>query len=145
MAKRKPQKFDDLRKLPENSKKKPLSKESKRLLAYMLINTVVLMTVYFYAVSLEIIAVMFLYMALVVILGLAFVIYNRGFSRKDVTEAMLPSEWSAEKKREFIEDGKIRLHKSRWMLTLILPLILSLAADFIMIQTIPYLRGLFNI
>lgn len=145
MSKKKNHKLDDLRKLPENSKRKPISKESRKLFLYTMINLVVLMSIYFYFVKIEVIAVMFVYMALTLVLSVAFVIYNRGFAKKDVTPEMLPSEWSEEKKREFIDDGKTRLQKSRWMITVILPLFVTLCADFIIIQTIPYFRDIFNI
>ncbi len=144
MSKKKNQKFDDLRKLPENSRKKPLSAESKRLFVLMLVNTVVLMLIYFYLVQeLESIAVMFVYMALLAILSIAFVIYNRGLPQGTISEDSLPFNWNAEQKREYIEDRAARLKRSRWMLTLILPLFVSLCADFIIIQTIPYLKDLF--
>ena len=145
MSKKKNHKLDDLRKLPENSKRKPISKESRKLFLYTLINLVVLMSIYFYFVKIEVIAVMFVYMALTLVLSVAFVIYNRGFAKKDVTPEMLPADWSEEKKREFIDDGKTRLQKSRWMITVILPLFVTLCADFIIIQTIPYFRDIFNI
>jgi phosphotransferase system glucose/maltose/N-acetylglucosamine-specific IIC component len=48
--------------------------------------------------------------------------YNRGFTRKGVTPDMLPDEWSDAKKEQFIEDGKARIKKSRWMLYIIVPL-----------------------
>ena len=48
--------------------------------------------------------VMLAYMTVATVLALAFVIYNRGFSRKNVTADMLPESWSEEKKND--EDGR---------------------------------------
>ena len=143
MPKKKKQKFDDLRKLPENSKRKPLSAESKRLAAIMLVNPAALMMIYFYFVQeREIIAVMFIYMGCLFASSVAFIIYNKGLPSK-ISEDSLPTNWSAAQKREYIEGRAERLKKSRWMLTLILPLFLALCADFLIIQTIPYFKGLF--
>lgn len=66
--------------------------------------------------------VMFTYMIALTVLVLAYIIYNRGFSRKGVTEDMLPAEWTYEQKRDFIENGEKRLQKSKWMLVFILAL-----------------------
>lgn len=144
MAKKKYQKFDDLRKLPENSKRRPASAESKRLFALTLVNTVALMLIYFYLVQeLEIIAVMFVYMGLTAGFSIAFVIYNRGLPQAKIDTDSLPFNWSAEQKRSYIEDRTMRLKKSRWMITIILPLFVTLCADFIMIQTIPYFKEIF--
>ena len=56
-------------------------------------------------------------------------IYNKGFSAKDVTPDMLPDTMSQDEKQAFIEDGKLRLRRSRWMLTLLIPIILTIACD----------------
>ena len=42
---------------------------------------------------------------------------------KDVTVEMLPAEWSEEKKQTFLENEKLRVKKSRWMLTVIIPFV----------------------
>ena len=59
----------------------------------------------------------------------AYLIYNRGFSRMNVTPEMLPASMSAEEKNEFIENGKQRLEKSKWMLLIIFPLIMTFLLD----------------
>ena len=46
-------------------------------------------------------------------------IYNRGLTRRNITPEMLPDEWSYEQKEAYIQDGKTRLQKSKWMLTII--------------------------
>jgi hypothetical protein len=84
------------------------------------------------------------WLAFAVIL-LAHVIYNRAFTRKNITTDMLPPTWSAEKKAEFVEDGKRRIEKSKWMLSLIIPLLVTIAADAIYLFTWPMIQNLFNI
>ena len=73
--------------------------------------------------------VMFSYMIVLTILVLVYIIYNRGFSRKGVTEDMLPLEWSSEKKREFIESGVRRLQRSKWLLVLIISIFFTFIVE----------------
>ena len=47
----------------------------------------------------------------------------------NVTPEMLPASMSAEEKDEFIEDGKRRLEKSKWMLLIIFPLLMTFIFD----------------
>ena len=58
-------------------------------------------------------------------------IYNRGLTRRNITPDMLPDEWSYEQKVAYIQDGENRLQKSKWMLTVIFPLILTFLFDSI--------------
>lgn len=75
--------------------------------------------------------VMGIYLALTAIFTFAYVIYNRGFSRRNLTPEMLPEEWSEEQKMAYIEDGAQRMKKSKWMLTIIFPLVLTFMFDCI--------------
>ena len=52
-------------------------------------------------------------------------------SRRNITPDMLPDEWSDEQKHAYIQDGENRLNKSKWMLTIIFPLILTFLFDSI--------------
>ena len=71
---------------------------------------------------------------------IAYLIYNRGMSRKGVTEDMLPDEWSKEEKEEFIEDGKRRQKKSAWMLMLIIGFIFCFAFELLELYVFPFLE-----
>ncbi len=74
-------------------------------------------------------AVMFSYMTVLTALIIVYIVYNRGFSRKGITEEMLPYEWSVEQKREFIENGERRLQKSRWILVFIISIFFTFVAE----------------
>ena len=74
---------------------------------------------------------------------LAYLIYNRGFSRKGVTREMLPAEWSEDKKDEFIHSGEERLKSSRWMLVVILAFLFTFFIEIIELYFLPFLFGLF--
>ena len=104
--------------------------EKKVLMARLLANCVAMLIIYFVvAIKFQFGYIFHIYVALGVVLGLSYVIYNKGFSSKDVTPDMLPDTMSQAEKQAFIEDGKLRLRKSRWMLTLLLPIILTIACD----------------
>ena len=87
--------------------------------------------------------VMWGYMIALAVLTVIYVIYNRGMSRRGITEDMLPPEWDADQKREFIESGKDRLARSNWMLSLIIALLVTFAVEAITLFFIPLLKSLF--
>ncbi len=74
-----------------------------------------------------------------------FVVYNRAFTRRGVTPEMLPDTMSAVEKAEYINDGKRRLEKSKWMLSVIIPLLITIALDAIYLFTWPIVQNLFNL
>ncbi len=102
--------------------------ENRSLLLLLFANSAVLMSVYFVTASRGF-PIYYIYLAAGAVLGLAYVIYNKGFSGKNVTPEMLPDTMTLEEKEAFLEDSRRRLRASRWMLTLILPIILTFAAD----------------
>ncbi len=84
------------------------------------------------------------YLVLATVLILVFVIYNRGFSRKNITPDMLPEEWSEEEKSEFLADGERRLSRSRWMLIPIFAFLITFAVDLLELVVIPFFSGAFG-
>ena len=87
--------------------------------------------------------VMWGYMIALAVLSVVYVIYNRGMSRRGVTEDMLPDEWDADKKREFIQSGKDRLARSSWMLSLIIAFLVTFSVESIILFFIPLLKSMF--
>ena len=82
--------------------------------------------------------VMVLYLALLLGFVLAYLIYNRFFYRRGLTHEDLPDDWSAEQKIEFLADGERRMARSKWMLLIIFPLIVTFlfdAVDLFIIDT----------
>ena len=82
-------------------------------------------------------------MAALAALTLGYIIYNRAMSRNGVTVEMLPDEWDEEKKTEFVEDGKRRLRRSKWMLMLIIAFVITFAVEAIMLFVFPLVEGMF--
>ena len=89
--------------------------------------------------------VLFGYLAAETIMIAVYFIYNRGFSRKGITADMLPTEWSEEKKKDYIEDAKRRLHKSRWLLVVILAFLFTFALDVFELIVLPFIFDLIGI
>lgn len=86
-------------------------------------------------------AVMFAYMALLTALVLVYIIYNRGFSRKGITVDMLPDDWSEEKKIEFVESGKKRLERSKWLLVFIISFLFTFIAEAVLLFVLPTFKS----
>ncbi len=130
-----------------SSPRKKVSPETKKLLLLTLICTALLFGFYMYAQyqigGLFSFVVFCIYAFLCAALVLAYVIYNRGFSRKNLTPDQLPNSMSIAEKEEYIEDGKRRMSMSRWLLVIIFPLMFSLLVDAIMLFTLPALSSLF--
>ena len=72
---------------------------------------------------------MILYMVLLIGFLLGYLIYNRFLYRKNINFEDLPDTMSAEEKHAFIEDGKARLHKSKWVMLIVLPLVITFLVD----------------
>ena len=63
------------------------------------------------------------------VLVIGYILYNRGFTRRGIAVDMLPEEWGEERRIEFVENGKRRLAKSKWVLVLIIGFLLTLLFD----------------
>lgn len=100
-------------------------KENRKYAIVILVNTVVIYGLYvilielFPAFSEWILAA---YLVALSVISVVYVVYNRAFTRKNLTVEMLPLTWSEAEKIEYIEDGKRRMKKSKWCITLIFPL-----------------------
>lgn len=118
-------------------KEKKAENKNIRYLILLIVNTILFLLIYriplsYAALTDETFAafvVMVVYFTLLLGFVLAYLIYNRFLYRKGVTHEQLPSEWSAEQKAAFIEDGERRLQRSKWMLTVIFPLLITFLID----------------
>ena len=110
--------------------KKQKKEKNKKYMILLVVNTVVLMSLYMYLVKKPFfMAVLWTYLLATIGFSSAYIIYNRGFSRKGVTPDMLPDSMTDAEKAEFIADGERRMEKSKWMLTVIIPLIMTFCLD----------------
>ena len=126
-----------------NETKKITDKKKIGMFIWLIVLTMVLLAIYRFMLTryyFEI--VMLVYMFLSTLCILSYVIYNRGFSRRGITVEMLPDIWSDEQKKEFIEDGKRRLEKSRWLLMFIFAFLFVFAFDAIELFVVPFLKDM---
>ncbi len=115
--------------LQQKSKKKPITAEAKRLVLWLLVSTVLSFLIYYTCVSLRFPYIFFVYIALAAGFFIGYLIYNQGFVLRDATPEMLDDRLSSEEKEQMLEDAKARMHRSRWMLTIIIPLVVTVLVD----------------
>ncbi len=125
----------------EVSEKKPFN---WRLLLILALNTVICFALYELGNYFEFYPTFWIFFALTLAFTLAYLIYNRGLSRDRITPDMLPEDWSAEKKCEFFSERDMRKKKSKWMLTIIIPLFLTLAFDMVNLFYLDSLKEFFK-
>ena len=148
-------KFDGGKRSP-----KQISPRAKALAISLVINSALLLFTYFGTMNLDIVilpadvlapypimigqVVYFAYWIVFAGFLIGYVAYNRAFTRKNITPDMLPDGWSDEKKQEYINDGARRQEKSKWMLSVMIPLMITIAADAIYLFTWPMIQNLFG-
>lgn len=103
--------------------------ERKALMGRLLLHCVLILAIYYVLVYLKFEYIFHIYVAVGVCIGAYYVIYNRGFVGKNLTPEMLPDTMTAAQKQAFIEDCQARMKKSRWALTVLIPIILTIAVD----------------
>ena len=116
-----------------------------KLLLTLVVNTAVVFSIYRVAMNYSWFKIVLgIYLFAAAGLAIGYTLYNRGFSRRGVTADMLPDTMSAEQKCEFIADGELRMKKSKWMLTLLIPLLLTFTYDLLELFVFSYFESLFS-
>ncbi len=105
------------------------SEDKKQLLYRLLLNTVLMLAIYYACIYFGFEYIFHIYAVAGLGLGFAYVIYNRGMAGRELTPDMLPDTMSADEKDAFLLQVKLRMHQSRWMLTLLFPIIVTVAID----------------
>lgn len=133
--------------------RKPATKQQKLLFGLVLGCSVLSTFLYFGVVALSEhmealitaqimgIGIMVLYAAVGAGFLIAYIIYNRGFTRDNVTPEMLPDTMSEHEKVAFIQSGVERKRKSKWMIVVLFAAFVPLAIDFLILTAIPTLLG----
>ncbi len=135
--------------------RKPATKQDKLWMALLLGCSVASTLLYFTVVTLadshlfqDMITVQIMgigIMALYALIGagflIAYIIYNRGFTRDNITPEMLPDTMSEHEKLAFIQSGVERKRKSKWMIVVLFAAFVPLAIDFLILTAIPTLFG----
>ena len=116
--------------------RKPISPETKKLAILLLVNTLAAVALYFTCVGLGFYSIFTVYFVLGVAFLFAYIIFNRGFSLKGAVPEMLDDSLTLDEKIAKIEEAQRRMKCSRWMLTVIIPLIASILVDFLYVYVL---------
>ena len=115
--------------MPRLNSGKGVTPEAKKTVLLLILNTLVSFAVYFGCVELGFSPIVFVYVGLTAALLIVYVIYNRGFVLKGATPEMLSDELSPAEKQVMLDRAAARLRDSRWLLTIIIPLVLAMLVD----------------
>ena len=116
--------------------------ENQWLLLLLIGNSIIFSVAYFTLAT--IFPIYIVYLAVGAVMTLIFVIYNRGFVGKNLTPDQMSDSMTFEEKQKFIDDCAARLHRSRWMITVIFPIILAFCLDMMYLFLLPMLEGMFQ-
>ena len=116
-----------------NKKRKPITKEAKKTAMLLLMNTMLALLIYFGCIALGFSEIFFVFITLAAVLLLVYVIYNQGFVLRGATPEMLDESLPMEERQAMIDKAAARYSSSRWMMTVIIPLIVAVLADAIYI------------
>ncbi len=137
----------------EPRQRKPASKKDKVLLGLVLGCSAASTLLYFFMISLSehmeyLITAQIFGLGVPIFYAVAgaaflftYIIYNRAFTRDNVTPEMLPDSMNEEQKQAFIQSGVDRKRKSKWMIIVLFALFTPLAIDFLILTAIPTLFG----
>ena len=124
--------------------KRERKKKNKKYVLLLIANTIVFMSAYMYLVKTRFMMItLWVYLALTVGFLAAYIIYNRGFPRRDINRDMLSDDLSNAEKDAIIDEVKRKFEKSKWMLTVLIPLIAIYAYEVIDAYVVPKLQSLF--
>lgn len=117
--------------------------DAKKLLIQLVVNSLIIVPLYFViAMNVQFPYLHYVYLLAGAALALYYVIYNRGFVGKNATPESLPDSMSAAEKQEFLEDCRLRQKKSRWVLTFLIPIVLTFLADAAILYLVPSLEAI---
>ena len=124
--------------------KRERKKKNKKYVILLIANTIVLMSAYMYLVKTSYMMItLWVYLALTIGFLSAYIIYNRGFPRRDLNRDMLSDDMSNAEKDALIEDVRTRFERSKWMLTVIFPLVMTFCFDLFVLYVLePLFSGI---
>ena len=118
------------------SPRKPISPEAKKMAILLTVNTFAAIAVYFICAGLGFYSIFTVYFVSGVAFLFAYLIFNRGFSLKGATPEMLDDSLTEQEKVAKIAEAERRMKVSRWMLTVIIPLITAILVDFLYVYVL---------
>ncbi len=110
----------------------PYEKKKSNRGAYLvalILTTLVVFTVYQVFVALESMAVLWVYLALACVLGVLFVVFNRGLSTRPTTADELPDDWDYERKSRYMTEEQKSRRVAKILLVPFFALVLTFLLD----------------
>ncbi len=130
---------------PKQQEKKPITKSAIRYMIILVINTILLFSLYAYFVIVQgYLWVFCTYIGVAVAVFTFYIIYNRGFWQNGLKTEDLPLDWSIEKKEDFIAMRDLRRKRSKWALTIVFPVLLCLFFDMLYLYVFPLVASLWE-
>jgi len=124
-----------------NKKSKTNHKSTKaRTLLYLALNFVIVFGVYRLCIHLRWAWGTVLYLIAAAALSVVYYVVNRGFGTPIRDPALLPGEWNAAKKKEYMDWAEERHRRARGILYWLLPIIVTLMIDAVDIFLLDTLR-----
>jgi len=131
MAKNKNKKRRDFAAADEAKSIKKKSKFNWKRLLILSGEFIVVFAIYQLFVAMELIAIMWIYVIITCGLFVAYISINREFSRTIPGEDQLPEEWTYEQKTKFIAETRARRDKSKPMIMLMFPFVVTIMVDVV--------------
>lgn len=129
----------------KDERNRTLKANALRLLCLVAVTVFVFVLYRFLIAKYPSVYILIAYTAIATAATLAYVIYNRGFSRRGITVDMLPDTMSKEEKEEFVEDGKRRIRRSRPLFIVIFAFAFTFLLDILELFAFPFFKGLFGL
>ena len=128
----------------EKARKQASFNRNKKYLLPLILNTVIFYAVYAVLCNTPACqAVMWIYFAALVSFSTVYVVYNRGFAFKKPSVEMLSDTMTADEKQSFIDDINTRAARSKWMITIIFPLVMTFMIDIVILFMLePFMESL---
>ena len=120
----------------ERERKREAFKKNRIYLIPLVLNTVIFYALYAVLSNISALSctiVLWVYAAALMGFSLAYIIYNRGLSRKNITIDMLPDTMSLDEKQAYLDEIVRRSDKSKWMITIIFPLVMTFLIDTVIL------------
>ena len=128
----------------ERARKQASFNKNKKYLLPLILNTIIFYVVYAVLCSTPACpAAMWIYSAALVGFAIAYIVYNKGFAFKKISVDMLPDTMTAEEKQTFIDEINERAARSKWMITIIFPLVMTFMIDIVILFMLePFMESL---
>ncbi len=122
----------------------PAKRPKWQILLLLVVNFVIAFAIYQLFLRAESMIGTILYLAAAFGLTIAYFLINRGFGQPITDASLLPDEWSAQEKSDYIADVTARHARARKLLYVLFPVVVVLMIDMIGLFVLDSLKNLFG-